>query len=172
MEPIALLDYYVRIITYKDLYFRKVTFYESIPPFQALDVGALLAQTPSGLTNVQNLDLNDGEFGQWRYFPLDNAMIRLFLPRGVAKNQLKWLQVGVERSIIYRDPTLVSTEFYTWQDERPAVQGVNFSDYALGACRIVTFGYRFHTEEVTGDTLEKIKRGDIPCTPVQCAGMA
>ncbi len=148
MEPIAQVDWYVKIETYKNSHFRKVTYRESIPPFQPLDIGAIAAQTVSAITNMGNLDLDDDEFGQWRWFPLDNVMARINNPAGVSKFQLKFLQVGVEKSIIYRDPTLLSTEFYTWEDERPAFDGMNFSDYALNACRFIVFGYRYKTVEL------------------------
>lgn len=170
MEPIVLLDYYVQIRTYKDRFFRQVDFYESIPPFQVLNIGALPTQTVSARTNALNLDLYDEEFGQWRWFPLDNIMARIFNPAGVAKHQLKTLQIGIERSIIYRDPTLVSTEFNTWEDERPAFEAMNFSDYALGASRIVVFGFRYHTIAVEKPTQAKLESGALPYTPVQCAG--
>lgn len=171
MEPIALVDWFVRVQTYKDEYYRKVIYRESIPPFQVLDIGAIVAQTVSARTNAGNLDLQDDEFGQWRWFPLDNVMVRLFNPAGVAKHQLKFLQVGVEKSIIYRDPTLLSTEFFTWEDERPAFEGMNFSDYNLNACRIIVFGYRFKTEEIKDKIiLEKVQNKELPVTPVVCAG--
>ena len=185
MEPIALLAHYVHILTYKADYYRRVDFYESIPPFQAINIGALAAQTVSARVSISaggassNFDLPRGEFAQWRWFPLDNMMVRLFNPAGVAKHQLKFLQVGIERSIIYRDPTLISTEFFSWEDERPAFEAMNFSDYALLATRIVAFGYRFHVHEifkpntkvVDQELIDKIKAGQIPCTPVQCAGL-
>jgi len=179
MEPIVLLDYYVKIITYpKQEYYRKVDYYESIPPFQAINLGALALQTVSARLSVSagaansNFDLQDNEFAQWRWFPLDNFMARLFLPAGVAKEQMKFIQLGVEKSIIYRDPTLVSTEFNSWEDERPAFEAMNFSDYALNATRIIAMGYRFHTEEIDKETIDKIKAGQIPCTPVLCTGRA
>ena len=164
MEPIAQVDWYVKIETYKASHFRKVTYRESIPPFQALDIGAIAAQTVSTLTNMGNLDLDNDEFGQWRFFPLDNVFARINNPAGVSKFQLKTLQVGVEKSIIYRDPTLLSTEFYTWEDERPALEGMNFSDYALNACRFIVFGYRYKTVEINSNDyiiIEGPQRGQL-----------
>ncbi len=164
MEPIAKVDWYVKVQTYRDTHFHQVTYRESIPPFQVLDIGALAAQTVSAITNAGNLDLRDDEFGQWRWFPLDNVMARINNPAGVSKFQLKFIQIGVEKSIIYRDPTLLSTEFYTWEDERPAFDGMNFSDYGLNACRFIVFGYRYKTVKLT-DTdyiiIEGSQRGQI-----------
>ncbi len=164
MEPIAEVDWFVKVETYRDTHFRQVTYRETIPPFQVLDIGAITAQTVSAVTNAGNLDLNDDEFGQWRWFPLDNVMARIYNPAGVSKYQLKLLQVGVEKSIIYRDPTLLSTEFYTWEDERPAFEGMNFSDYGLNACRFIILGYRYKTKELTDSDfiiIEGPQRGQI-----------
>jgi len=172
MEPIALRGYYVKIITYQQEFFRRVTFYEAIPQFQVVNVGALAAQTQSVKTAVTNLDLWDNEFGQWRWFPLDNVQVRLFLPSGVGKWQLKNIQVGLDRAIINRDPTLVTTEFFSWEDQRPSVECLNFSDYALLASRIVCFGYRFHTEDLDPGVVQQLKQGALPYTPINCAGMA
>jgi hypothetical protein len=173
MEPIAMLDYYVRIITYNEPkgFYRKVSYYEAIPPFQAVDLGVIAAQSVGAKTNVTNLDLWDDEFGQWRWFPLDNAQYSLFIPAGVSKWQLKNLTIGLDKSIILRDPLLVSTEFCSWEDQRPAMQAMNFSDYAIAASRIIVFGYRYHTVEVDQVTYGKLANGSIPSTPIQCAGM-
>jgi hypothetical protein len=182
MESIAIVGDYVKINTYQATHYRQVAWYEALPPFQWINLGALTAQQLSNRTNITNLDLVDEEFGQWRWVPIDNAQIRLYLPNGVAKWQLKNIQVGLDKAISLRDPTLASTEFCSWEDERPAMEGLNFSDYALGACRIVGFGYRFHTEEipefiiqnngakVPNPILAGVKNGTIPCTPVDCAG--
>ncbi|MDD5700430.1 MAG: hypothetical protein PHU23_00145 [Dehalococcoidales bacterium] len=184
MEPIALLDDFVKIISYQSTRYRKVDFYESIPPHQVWDTqaatpngplaaaAALAANTTGALSAVTNFDLNDDEFGQWRWFPYDNAEIYLFLPSGVGKFQLKNRQIPVTKSIIYRDPLLVSTEFNSWEDERPSVRPVNFSGYAMTAIRIIALGFRFHTVAVDKATEDKLATGQLPCTPIQCAGHA
>ncbi len=201
IEPVALMDYYVKIIANTGPRYRKVTFYEAIPPFQCIDTQAVPPRGPLGVaaplaagaqgnkSPVTNLGLWQNEFGQWRWFPLDNAQVRLYLPAGNAKWSLKNIQVGIDRSIIYRDPTLMSTEFFTWEEESPAVEPVNFSAYPLTAVRIIAMGYRFHTEEITEPkfspngvlmdagnsptgTLVGLQKGTIPCTPVLCKAQA
>jgi hypothetical protein len=181
MEPIVRQDNYVKIYTYqKECMYRKVTALETIPPFQAIDLCnptgagtvALAAQTQGAKNNVTNLDLNDEEFGQWRFYTIDPAAIRIFVPAGVGKWQLKNLQIGITPDIIYRDPTLVSTEFNTWEDERPSMDAQNYSDYALTAVRIIVFGYRFQVEEVDETTLAKLKNGEIFSAPIRCAALA
>ena len=140
-------------------------------------------------STITQFGLWKDEFAQWRWFPLDDAQIQLFVPAGNAKWSLKNLQVGLAKDIIYRDPLLVSTEFNTWQEEWPAMQPLNFTGYALTAIRIVTWGYRFHTDPIiegttigsktiggyvnalTG-TLNGIMAGTVPCTTVFCKAQA
>jgi hypothetical protein len=156
MEPIVLLNYYVQIKTYNStVVFGQVDFLERIPWFQAIDMGAIPVQAFAAKQNVTNLDLWDGEFGQWRWYPLDDAQVSVFVPAGVSKWQLKNLTVGIDRSIILRDPSLESTEIFTWQDQRPAMQALNFSNVALTACRIMATGYRFHYNNVTDPAIIK-----------------
>ncbi|MDD5700619.1 MAG: hypothetical protein PHU23_01100 [Dehalococcoidales bacterium] len=188
MEPIARKNSWVHIYAYKKDYYRKVVDYESIPPFQCIDLCnptgagtvALAAQTQGAKNNVTNLDLKDEEFGQFRWYPIDPAQVRLYLPAGVAKWQLKNMSVGITPDIVFRDPTLVSTEINVWEDERPAMEAMNYADYALNAVRIIAFGYRFDTISIAEEvgeaneaaTLEKLQKGDIFSIPVPCAGWA
>ena len=204
MEPIARLNYFVHIIANTGDYYRKVSYYEAIPPFQITDLcqntprGPLQTATPlttgqfSSKLTITQYGLWKGEFGQWRWFPLDDAQIQLFVPAGNSKWSLKNLQVGLARDIIYRDPLLVSTEFNTWEEEWPALQALNFSGYTLNACRIITWGYRFHTDPIVEapqgqplgtqtpggianapfGTQAAIKAGTIPCTNVFCKAQA
>lgn len=183
MESISIPDDYVKIITHGGTYYRKVTYYEFIPPFQWIDVvvanglANLPAATAAQKANVTNLDLYENEFGQWRWFPLDNLQVQLFNPAAVPKWQLRNLQVGIDRNIIYRDPLLVSTEFNTWEDERPAMAAMNFSGYALLAARIVGWGYRFATTGVfdenkqkSAQVLAQLESGTLPSTTIICTG--
>jgi hypothetical protein len=181
MEPIARKGYYVHIYAYKRDFFRKVTDYEAIPPFQCIDLcnpigagaAALAAQTQGAKFNVTLLDMKDEEFGQFRWFPLDPAQIRLYLPAGVAKWQLKNVSVGITPDIVHRDPTLLSTEINVWEDERPAMEAMNYSDYPLNAVRIIASGYRFRVEEVKNQAvLDKLVAEEIFAVPVVCAGWA
>lgn len=171
MEPIANDTDYVKVRTYKSVYYRQVLYHEIIPPFQAIDLGAIAAGAQSPKTNVTMLDLFMSEFGQWRWFPLDNMQVRLYLPSGVSKWALKNMNAGLDKSIVNRDPTLISTEFNSWQDERPAIEGLNFSGYALTAARIIVMGYRFVTGPIAEpSTLEALQKGQQACTLVDCAG--
>lgn len=169
-DPVSLQDQNVCIHYQQERYYRQVDFLESIPPFQCLNIGALLAQTRSALTPALTLDMPDNEFGLFRWYCLDNAQIYLFLPGGVAKFELKNLQIPFDYKTLQRDPNLVSTEFCVWEDNRPSFAALNGMDYALAAVRIITMGYRFHTIALPSDIVNGIKAGSIQCTHVWCSG--
>lgn len=175
-DPIALQDRNVAIHYVQAVYYRKVDFLESIPPFQCINLGALAATNRSGRTNVVNLEMADEEFGLFRWYPIDDAQISLYHPAGVAKFQLRNLQVPVDMNILFRDPNLVSTEIAVWEDNRPAMEAVNGHAFALGAVRIIAMGYRFHTvslesgKQADPELVKAIKAGREPCTDVWCSG--
>ena len=175
-DPVALHDQNVAIHYQQSIHYRKVDFLEGIPPFQCINLGALAALTPSGRANIVNLEMADNEFGLWRWYPIDDAQIRLYHPAGIAKYQLRNLQVPVDMNILFRDPNLVSTEIAVWQNNRPAAEAVNGHAFALGAVRLIAIGYRFHTvdlesgKEADPELVNAIKTGKSPCTDVWCSG--
>ena len=185
MEPIALLDYYVKIMTFtKGAVWGKVDFYEAIPPFQWIDFAAatpwgplaaatpIAANTTNPKANITKLELEDFEFGQWRFFPLDNFMVQIFNPAGVSKWQLKNVQVGIDQQIIYQDPTLVSTEIFNYEDRYIAMAATNFSARPISTARIIGWGYRFHFKPLDEKSAEygKLINNQLPYTPIQCSG--
>jgi hypothetical protein len=175
-DPLALQNQNVCIHYVQNEYYRKVDFLESLPPFQCLNIGALLAVSISPRTNVVNLEMPDNEFGLFRWYPIDDAQIRLFHPVGMAKWQLRNLQATIDMQIVVRDPNLVSTEIAVWQNNRPAMEAINGHAFALAAVRIIAIGYRFHTVDLekgkyaNADLVAALKAGTQPCTHVWCSG--
>lgn len=176
-DPVALYNQNVAIHYVQNTYYRKVDFLEGIPPFQCIDLGALAAVTASGRINIPNLEMPDNEFGLFRWYPIDDAQIRLFHPAGMAKFQLENIQVPIDMNILFRDPNLVSTEIAVWEDNEPAVEAVNGHAFGLGAVRLIALGYRFHTVNLEGtgehanpNLVAAIKAGKEPCTHVFASG--
>lgn len=176
-DPIALQNQNVCIHYVHNAYYRKVDFLEAIPPFQCLDVGAVAATAVSPRTLVPNLEMANNEFGLFRWWPIDDAQIRLFHPSGMAKWQLRNLQVPIDMNIVNRDPNLVSTEIAVWEDNRPAVEAINGHAFALNAVRLIAIGYRFHTIDLEGrgagadpELVKALKSGAQPCTHVWASG--
>lgn len=175
--------------------YRRVDYVEAIPPHQCIDLGAIAATTQGNRQNVTNLEMADGEFGLFRWYILDDAQVMLFHPAGVAKAQLRNLQVPYDMNVLFEDPNLVSTEIAVWENNRPAMQPINGHAFALGAVRIKALGYRFHVVGALPVTAEEMKvvaqlkpenvklsetqlmekafvEGRLPVTHVWCSGRA
>lgn len=170
MEPVALINHNVCVLYGSVKNWRRVIYLEPIPPFQCLDIGAILAQVTSVRTQAVNLELLDNEFGQFRWFPIDNAQIRLWLPQADGRYILRNTQGIVDMTITDRDPCLHLTEFFVWEDYSPWFEAINFMDYALTQCRIIAQGYRFVTTELAKSTIVRIEAGQEACTYVVASG--
>ena len=176
VDPVALQGQNVCIHYVQKEYYRRVDFLEGIPPFQCLNIGALAALNTSARTNVTNLEMPDNEFGLFRWYPIDDVQIRLYHPAGIAKWQLRNLQVPVDMNIVNRDPNLVTTEIAVWENNRPAMEAINGHAVALGAVRIIAIGYRFHSVSLesgsyaNAELVKQLKSGAQPCTHIWCSG--
>lgn len=172
MEPVALIGHNVVVRYASQFFYRKVVYLEPIPPFQVLNIGAIAAQTTSARTQAPLLQLYKNEFGQFRWFPLDNVQVRLFSPAADGRFIVRQGQTPLDPTIVTRDPCLHLTEFYEWEDRNPAFEAINFSDFALAQCRIIVQGYRFVTEELRSDKVEQIKAGTLSAVNIVTSGYA
>ena len=177
MEPVALINHNVCILYGSVRHYRKVQYFEPIPPFQCLDIAvatgaAIGAATTTGRIAAPLLDLFDSEFGQYRWYPIDNAQIRLWLPQVDGRYSIRNIQIPVGMEILDRDPDLHFTEFYVWEDRHPFFEAMNFMDYDLDQCRIIAQGFRFVTEELSKPIIARIEAGEVACTYVVASGWA
>lgn len=169
MNPIAQIGHNVRVLYGTQKYY-KVTLFEPIPPFQALDIGAMAANATSAVTPAPTLDLDPDEFAQFRWYPLDNAQVYLFVPSSNGRYNMKNQRVPVDKNIVNRDPDLHFTEFFQWQDKRANFQAINGA-VALTQCRIIVMGFRFHGLVITDQaTIDGIEAGTIPCVKIVAQG--
>ena len=172
MEPVALINHNVCVKYANVAYYRKVVYFEPIPPFQCLNIGAIAASATSPRTQATTLQMWRNEFGQFRWFPLDDAQIRLYLPSADGRANLKTVQVPVDPTIVTRDPDLHLTEMFVWEDRNPAFEAINYTAVALTQCRIIALGFRYVTESLSADKVQKIQNGDMQCTYVVASGFA
>jgi len=170
MEPVAQINQNVGVLWDEWLYF-KVTYLESIPPFQFLNIGAVAAATVSAVTAAPNLDLPKNEFGQFRWYPIDNAQVRMWLPSADGRYRLKNLMSYVDQNIKDRDACLHFTEFFAYEDEHPFFQAINLMDYALAQCRLIGQGFRFRLKRVDEDVKAAIEANKLPCVRVVARGL-
>ncbi len=170
VEPIALTNENVCIDYGGDKMFRKVSWLESLPPFQFIDIGAIAAGAAPVKTTAINLRFQKDEFGQIRWFPLDNVQVRLWLPEADGKYRTRTMMAYVDMNTIARDPCLHLTEFFVWEDHNPWFEAINGMDYALAACRLIAMGFRFKTTPLGQDVIREIQAGTKPCTYVNATG--
>jgi len=172
MEPVALIGHNVCIKFSNDNHYRRVIWFEPIVPFQVLDIGVIAAATTSPRTQAVNLQLWRNEFGQFRWYPLDTAQVRIFVPNADGRMQLRNTQVPVDPTIITRDPCLHLTEFFEWEDRNPAFEGINYTAAQINHCRIIVMGYRFITEALSAEKVQLIQNGQLQCTYVVASGFS
>lgn len=171
MEPIALIEHNV-VIHYVtgEPYYRRVIWLEPLPPFQFLDIGAIGAATTSARTQAQNLENFDGEFSQIRWWPVDDAQVRVFCPQPTGKSVIRNLQIPVDKMIVNQNPDLSMTELFVWEDKVPWFEAINASDYTLAACRLRAMGFRFVTRKLNDRELQRVKQGLDACVRIPAAG--
>jgi len=172
MEPVALIGQNVCVRYANTKHYRKVSWLEAIYPFQFLNIGAMAAGATSARTPANNLQAWRNEFLQIRWFPMDTAQIRVFLPNADGRANLRNIQVPVDPTIVTRDPDLHFTELYIWEDRNPSFEAVNYTAAALTQCRLVGMGYRFITEELPKDKADLVEKGQLACTFVVASGFA
>lgn len=172
VEPIALIGHNVCVKYSNDNHYRRVIWFEPIPPFQFLDIGAINAGITSNRIQAENLQLWRNEFAQIRWYPLDTAQVRLFLPSADGRYNLKNTQVPIDPTIVDRDPCLHLTEFFVWEDRNPAFEAVNYTAVNITTCRLVGMGYRYVTESLPETDISKIKAGTLQCTNIVASGFS
>jgi hypothetical protein len=172
IEPIALIGHNVCVKYANDAYYRRVIWFEPISPFQCVNLGAIGAATTTARVQANTLQMWRNEFGQFRWYPIDNAQIRLFLPNADGRANLRTVQVPVDPSIVTKDPCGHLTEMFVWEDRNPAFEATNYTAIALTQCRIVAYGYRFITEELPKDKIQQIVTGSLQCTYVVASGFS
>jgi hypothetical protein len=171
-EPVALIGHNVCVRYENEAMYRKVIWFEGIAPFQFLNLGAIAAGVATARVPANNLQVWRNEFLQLRWYPLDNAQIRLYLPNADGRMSLKNMSVPVDPTIITRDPDLHFTEIFIWEDRNPSFEGINYTAVALAQCRLVGQGFRYVTESLPAADIARIKGGTLQCTYVVASGFS
>ncbi len=156
-----------------NIFYRRITFVESIPWFQFLDIGAIALQTGTVRTNATNLAQYDDEWAQFRWYPFDHVQVRMFLPQSQGKWTMRNIQVPLDDQITLRNPDLSMTEFHVWEDNTPWFEALNFADYAAVGCRLIAGGYRYIGTDIQAKlptVYNAIVKGVEPCTHIWASG--
>ena len=170
MDPVALIKQNVCISFGDRKHFVKVDFFEPIPPFQFLNIGAIAAGITTPSTQGLLLEMNRNEFGQFRWYVLDNAQVRLWLPNVDGRFSLSRAQSYVDLFTPVRNPSLNLTEMFVWEDNNPWFQATNPQAVALHDCRLIAMGFRFLTTPLSPAEIAKIKAPGGACTYITASG--
>jgi hypothetical protein len=170
MEPVALIGHNVCVKFSNDNHYRRVIWFEPLPPFQFLNIGAVAAATTSNRTPATRLQVWRNEFAQFRWYPLDAAQVRLWLPEANGRFNLRNTQVPVDPTIVNRDPCLHMTEFFVWEDQNPSFDAISYTGTGITQCRLIGMGYRFVTEALPAADVDRIRNGTLQCTYVIASG--
>ena len=172
VEPVVLIQQNVAILWNNTWEYHFVTYLEPIPPFQFLDLGPIVAQTVSAKAAATNLEvMSRNGFAQIRWYPIDNAQIRVYVPEADGRFRLNNLRSIVDMNILDRDPCLHLTEIFIWELNEPWFEAINLMDYALTQCRLIGMGYRYEVKTLEADAIKAIKDGRLPCTYLVCQGL-
>jgi hypothetical protein len=172
-DPIAKMGQNVAIHYLGNINYRRITFVESIPWFQFLDIGAIALQTGTARTNAPNLAQYDDEFAQFRWYPLEDVQVRMFLPQSQGKWTMRNIQVPLDKQVVERNPDLSMTEFFVWEDNTPWFEALNYGDYAQLGCRLVAGGFRYIGVDIKTAlpaVYSAIVKGIEPCAHVWASG--
>jgi hypothetical protein len=173
--PEALYGQNVAIHFLRKIYYRRITFWETIPWFQCVNLGAIPFQAQSNKLPAPLLALDREEWSQIRWLPLDYCQVRIYLPASQGKHNLLTIQVPIDDQIVLRNPDLSMTEIHIWENQVPNFEAMNISDQPMLGCRIMAGGYRFagdDIEEMPGglDIIKLIKADKLPCKHVWASG--
>lgn len=129
----------------------EIFFVEGLPHGEDMvkDFGSIASGASSEETKLDTeLDMDDNEIALLRFYPLDNILCELKLPRGVSRFKLKNKTLRVSPLTPIYDPSLKSTEFAVYEDERPYMIASNTSGYDLDTTRVQFFGWRLVGNEL------------------------
>lgn len=147
-EPVVRIEENVKLLVPGGEVYGKVVYLEPIQPF-VIDLGGLPAATPTqwpaigASKELNELELGEREFGQWRLLVLDDILLEVKLPAAVGRFVKKSGATQVSRLSLARDQF---TEVYTYRDTVPTVVPLNPNFYNMDMARLMITGYRYVIE--------------------------
>ena len=150
-EPVVRIGENVKLLLPNngELYGR-VTYYEQIQP-QVIDLGSIGASTPTtwpqtgSPKKLEEIELGDREFGQWRMMLLDDFLIEFNIPAATGKFVVKSGKTYISRLSAIKENLL---EFFTYKDVVPTLVPLNPNFFDMEVARIMVFGWRFIIEKL------------------------
>lgn len=157
IEPIVMPGEIVGIWVYKSWKFYKVDYIEPLSrsdPIE-IDMGALAAAGVSSVTQLTDLEMPEGEFGQFRCAAVDDASFVLYQGRADQRHKLMNRVATYTRFTTIHDPCGHTTEFFVYENQWAFMQAQNLTDYALTQTRVAFWGNRYVCTKMESYTADK-----------------
>lgn len=146
-EPVVKPRENVRLIPLNKFY--KVLYLEPVWNLM-INLGTVSSDTEQAtLTEVKEIDLNDGWLGQWRICLLDDFDLVVRQRRANERGATKDKVTRISPYIMALDPELRSTEFYTFGDDyRIYVKASNKGRKYDVVARILFYGWKYKLQGI------------------------
>ena len=150
IEPIVLPGEYILAQFLNNYQLYQAVFIEPLPPSPQTAID-LLANQSGGLGSLQStnfvnsatqLDMFNGDLGQFRWFVLDDARVQIYQPGQVARYQTRNAQLSIDPFAHKLFPDDELTETYVFGNERPYFVVTNPTASTITMCRIIPYGFR------------------------------
>ena len=146
IEPVVYAGENVLLLDREAYNLYQVAYIEPIPASHPLvaNIGAILAGATAAPFNTQNiLDMQYGQFGQYRVRLLDDVHAVLSQPQSVARFSTKNVNARISVWSHLYDPDDHQTEFFIYEDDRIFLTATNPTGYNLAQARAAFYGYRY-----------------------------
>ena len=163
-DPVAKPRENVRLVPKNEFY--SVEYVEPVYGL-LIDFGTIDADKEGSLYEVEELDLEDNQLGQFRIMLLDDFDLLVKQPRAAERGTTKTQSTRITPYLAMNDPTLKFTEFFVFGDSnriylQPINTGRQYSVYA----RAFIFGWKLGLKRLTETPM---KYTDIPIATVTTA---
>ncbi len=171
-EPVVRINDNVKLILTDGTIFGKVTYLEQIEPI-IVDLAASSALpavssstspvAPGNQYELDDIELGENEFGQWRLQLLDDFLLEIRLPPAVTKHVVK---NGATYMSIFASTLPSLGDFFTYKDKVPTLIPYNVRFETVDMARVMVYGFRYIIERLPSEP-DNYTSIPIPGKPTQ-----
>jgi len=148
LEPIALIDENICILSEGGRTYYKVVAIEAVPEI-IKDFGAITAGGETEYTDMTELKVGKNKLGHYRILPLDNIYIYAKQPSATQKWDVQRTTARISQRITDYNPTLSLTEVFQHEDQPFEIKVVNPDTVDIDKSRILFYGFVYKLSKLT-----------------------
>ena len=99
--------------------------------------------TTQKISSSQQLTMQNGELGQFRWFVGDDAQVQMYEPQANPRSVMKNAVLRIDAFTHLNDPFDPLSEFFVFEDETPYFNVTNPTGSTISFCRIFPYGFRY-----------------------------